>query len=190
MPILYLHGANMTEKSFVLFKRSIKGKSFCPEYYHTDGLENNISWIMDDTAKKFKGEEVDIVAHSMGGLIALSLLNTGLPIRKIVTMSTPFGGSVAASQLKWLYPNYPMFKDICSSNDFISEIKNMKIDIPMLSFVTTAGNSPLKYSENDGVVSVESQKAIDGTKYIDVELNHYEILLDETVVKKTKNFLS
>lgn len=189
MPILYLHGANMTERSFELFRRDIKQESFCPEYHIDDGLEDNIEYIKKEVKKKFKDEPVDIIAHSMGGLIALALLRAHHPIRRIVTMSTPFGGSIVAGQLKYMYPCHQLFADIDHGSELIQELKKTSITVPMKSFVTVSGGTPLKLSENDGIVSVESQLDLKGPKFKKIKLNHFEILLCEDVVKETKEFL-
>jgi len=187
--ILYLHGANMTERSFALFRKTLRNKSFCPEYTHEDGLANNIERLQSESEIHFKNKAVDIVAHSMGGLIALALLRNGFPIRRIITMSTPFGGSIAAGNLKWMYP-CQLFNDIDSNNRLIYDLKNQEITVPMKSFVTVGGNSPLKLSKNDGVVSVKSQYDLNGPDFEEVDVNHYEILLCQEIIDKTKKFLT
>lgn len=189
MPILYLHGANMTERSFILFRKSMKQNSFCPEYHIDDGLKENIKYIEKEATKHFQGKPVDIIAHSMGGIIALALLKDNFPIRRIVTMSAPFGGSIVAGQLKYMFPAHQLFADIDHGSSLIKELKSQKITVPMKSFVTVSGGSPLKLSQNDGVVSVESQLDLKGPKYKKVKLNHFEILLCEDIVQETKEFL-
>lgn len=189
MGILYLHGAGMSERSFTLFRKAIRKNSFCPSYHVDTGLAQNIETIEQEARAFFNDKPVDIVAHSMGGLIALALLKDGFPIRRIVTMSTPFGGSVAASSLKWFYPSHKMFRDIEHTNDLIHELKSQQIEIPMKCFVTIGGHSSLKLTENDGVVSVKSQKDLSGPVFEEVDINHFEILLSDHVIQKTKEFL-
>ncbi|TVQ77625.1 MAG: alpha/beta fold hydrolase [Bradymonadales bacterium] len=58
-----------------------------------------IERIMDDYSKRFGFKKIDIVAHSMGGLIALYYirkLGGHRLIRNLVTLGTPFRGTYAA----------------------------------------------------------------------------------------------
>jgi pimeloyl-ACP methyl ester carboxylesterase len=59
-----------------------------------------IERIMEDYSKRFGFNQVDIVAHSMGGLIALYYvrkLGGHRIVRNLVTLGTPFRGTYAAS---------------------------------------------------------------------------------------------
>lgn len=189
MTILYLHGASMTEKSFTRFQNNINRNGYCPEYEVEDGLEENIEWIYEDAVKHFKGKPVDIVAHSMGGLIAVALLQKGLPIRRIATMSTPFGGSPTAEKMKWFFPGKRLFSDVSLSNRLIQSISAYEVKTPMFSIVTIAGGTPLKNEPNDGVVTIRSQKALTGPTYKEYETNHFEILQCDDAINDIKYFI-
>jgi len=188
--ILYLHGANMTETGFTYIK-SVLGshKSVCPEYSIHTPLKDNISDIIYAVKSSFN-KPVTIISHSLGGIIAMELLRAELPIEKIVTMSSPFRGSVNADNLRWFFPSYQLLDDIRSNNTLIRNLRDIHIDIPMLSFVSTSGGTPMasKY-DNDGVVSIRSQKHLSGPTYKEVPFNHFEILLSKDVATQIKSFI-
>jgi triacylglycerol esterase/lipase EstA (alpha/beta hydrolase family) len=189
MTILYLHGATMTPGAFNFYRTKIKHKEVSPHYNIDNGLTNNVDAICDEL-KDQVNRPVNIIAHSMGGLIALGLLEHGLPIRKIVTLSTPFGGTIASSHLKWLYPDHVLFHDTCAQNIYLKTLREQDVTVPMMSVVTTGGSSPLQSTANDGVVPIDSQQNIKGpTEFIYSDLNHYEILLCSETITTVKNFI-
>jgi len=187
--ILYLHGANMSDVGFTYIKSIIgKHKYSSPEYSVHTPLKDNINTIIDTVNKDFK-KPVTIIGHSLGGIIAVELYRAGLPIEKIITLSTPFGGCTTADKLRWFFPTYQLFDDIRTNNAVIQGLQDFHVDIPMLSFVTTDGHSPVIDGDNDGVVTTESQQSLSGPIYEEVHLNHFEILLSEPVAKRIKTFI-
>ena len=49
--------------------------------------------------------------------------------------------------------------------------------------VTTVGASPWIHDENDGVVTLESMRFREDFELIEVDLNHYEVIISDKVVK-------
>ena len=190
--ILYIHGANMSPVSFAYIQKTIgKHKGVTPEYSIEKPIEKNIKRIARLARKAFGDEQFDIVSHSLGGIIAFMLLKTRLKIVRIVTLSTPLGGSKAAASLRFMYPNYQLYKDIAPDADTIKKVNNIKLKVPVLSIVTTGGKSkiPFMAEENDTVVTVSSQTNSDNPEYYFVDLNHFEVLMSEEVTKKIQSFL-
>ena len=187
--ILYLHGANMSDVGFTYIKSVLgKHKHISPEYSIHTPLKDNIKSFIEMAHETFT-KPVTIIGHSLGGIIAVELYRSGLPIKKIVTLSTPFGGSESADKLRWFYPSYQLFNDIRTNSGVIKGLQDFHVDVPMLSFVTTDGHSPLIDGDNDGVVTVESQRILSGPDYQEVSLNHFEILLSEQVAKRIRAFV-
>ena len=163
-----------------------------PQYSVENPLEKNIKRITRLARKEFKDQQFDIVSHSLGGIIAIMLLKTKLNIAKIVTISTPLGGSEAAASLRFMYSTYQLYKDISPGSDIIKKAKNMKLKVPVLAIVTTGGNSciPFMSEENDTIVTVASQAAADNPEYYYVDLNHFEVLMSGEVANKIKSFIN
>jgi hypothetical protein len=49
--------------------------------------------------------------------------------------------------------------------------------------VTTVGHSPWIHNENDGVVTLESMKFRDDFELVEIQLNHYEVVISNKVVE-------
>jgi len=190
--ILYIHGANMSPVSFTLIQTNMgTHNALAPEYSIEKPLDKNVKRIARLARKEFKNDPFDIVSHSLGGIIAILLLRTRLHIGKIVTISTPLGGSEAAASLRYMYPRYQLYKDIDPSSEIIKKANKQKLKVPVLSIITTGGNStiPFMKEDNDIIVTVASQTVSDNPEYYYVDLNHFEVLLSVAVADKIKVFL-
>ena len=191
--ILYIHGANMSPVSFTLIQSNMGShKAVSPEYSIEKPVESNVKRIARLARKEFKDEPFDIVSHSLGGIISILLLRTRLNIEKVVTISTPLGGSEAAASLRYMYPKYQLYKDINPSSDIIKKANSIKLKVPVLSVITTGGNCtiPFMTEDNDTIVTVASQTVSDNPEYYYVDLNHFEVLLSVEVADKIKVFLN
>jgi pimeloyl-ACP methyl ester carboxylesterase len=135
---------------------------------------------------KANNEPVRIISHSLGGIVSIIAAQDCPQIKKIVTMGTPFGGSTVAAILRWFVP-ITLFQEIQTNSAIIKSLKCP--EIPVRSFVTKDGNNPLINEPNDGVVTVKSQLALAGPEYINVNLNHFEVLLSNQVVNDIESFL-
>jgi hypothetical protein len=62
----------------------------------------------------------------------------------------------------------------------------IKIQHPWTNIVTIKGQSPFMHEPNDGVVTIASQKHHGDMELVEVEYNHYEVVLSDTVVKLVK----
>jgi pimeloyl-ACP methyl ester carboxylesterase len=182
----------MSPVSFSLVQKTMKRhKAVTPQYSVDVPLEKNVRKVARLARKEFGDKKFHIVSHSLGGIMALFLLKTKLNIGKIVTISTPFGGSEAASYLQYLYPQYQLYKDISPNSEVIKKLDNVKLRIPVLSIVTKGGDSkaPFTTEENDTIVTVSSQTASNNLEYYYIDLNHFEVLMSDEVAKKIKSFL-
>lgn len=186
-PLIYIHGANATARSFNFIRRVVARPASCLEYSCEAPLEFNIDRAAATLAQK--GEPVDIIAHSLGGVVALGVESLGVPVRRMVTLATPFGGSTTADYLRFLYPGERLYRDISSTNPTLARLRGHKPRAALLSFITTAGGAPLFREPNDGVVSVASQRALPWGEKIEVEVNHFECLLDEWIGQTARSFL-
>ncbi len=190
--ILYIHGANMSPVSFTLIQTTLGShNAVAPVYSIEKPLDKNIKRIARLARKEFKQEPFDIISHSLGGIIAILLLRTRLNIGRMVTISTPLGGSEAAASLRYMYPRYQLYKDIDPSSDIIKKANNQKLKVPVLSVITTGGNStiPFMKEDNDTIVTVASQTVSENPEFFYSDLNHFEVLLSLEVADKIKIFL-
>jgi archaeosine-15-forming tRNA-guanine transglycosylase len=91
--------------------------------------------------------------------------------------------------VKWLYPSYKVLRDLSPGSDIIQEVTTSKIRCPFLSIVSVEGNLPVMMENNDGIVTVSSQKAAKAHKTIEIPSNHFEVVQDKATVIEIQKFL-
>jgi pimeloyl-ACP methyl ester carboxylesterase len=103
--VILLHGLWMPGAAMHWLAAHLKAEGFEPEVfsYHSvaDGPDTAVPRLVELLEA---GEGADIVAHSLGGLIALQALceSPGLPVARVVCLGSPLTGSGAATgMLRW-----------------------------------------------------------------------------------------
>jgi pimeloyl-ACP methyl ester carboxylesterase len=182
--IWFIHGAYSSPLSFNWLKANLRAHEPVDISYNSSTpLIETIDYLRSEVTKCV--EPPLVIGHSLGGIIAAAISQTN-SVDKIVTMATPFGGSFAASVLSWFLPTQLM-KDISQQNPILNDIRRSPPKVPMLSFVTDA-NLTVMGERTDGVVTVRSQTALNGPKYITVPISHFEVLMSPPVVGEINNF--
>ena len=183
MTLVYIHGASATSDSFN-FIRSKLGKGVDINYDSRNGFENNLTEMIEQLRDV---EDMALVAHSLGGIYALHIANA-LPEQVVgaVTLSTPYGGAEVAEYAKYFLPFSRLMRDIGPNSWAFKQADKIKIQHPWTNVVTIKGQSPFMLTHNDGVVTVDSQRHHEDMELIEVDYNHYEVVLAEPVVKIIK----
>ena len=183
MTVVYIHGASATSESFNFIRKKI-GSGVDVNYDSRNGFENNLKDIQQQLAGV---ENIFFVAHSLGGVYSLHLANA-LPDQVVgaVTLSTPYGGAEVAEFAKYFLPFSRLMRDIGPSSWAMRQADKIKIQHPWTNIVTVKGQSPFIMEPNDGVVTIASQKHHACMELIEVDYNHYEVVLSEQVVKLIK----
>jgi hypothetical protein len=78
-------------------------------------------------------------------------------------------------------------KDIGPSSWAMKRANRIKIQHPWTNVVTVKGQSPFMVQPNDGVVTIASQKHHDDMELIEIDYNHYEVVLSEKVINIIKD---
>lgn len=175
--ICYIHGAWASPRSFAWIKEHLPPHEVIDIQY---SCSRNVTSTVADIEKTIKNVgPVNIISHSLGGVMAVALAGRCSNVEKVATMSSPFGGSRAASFLQFITPGSFM-SEIQPHSPLMREARNASV-VP-LCLVTTAGRSASMVEPNDGVVTIKSQMALDAAHYVKLPVNHFEILLsDETI---------
>ena len=183
MTLVYIHGASATSESFN-FLRSKLGKGIDINYDSRNGFENNLAEII---AQLKDVEDMAFIAHSLGGIYALHVANA-MPDQVVgaVTLSTPYGGAEVAEYAKFFLPFSRLMRDIGPNSWAFKQADKIKIQHPWTNIVTVKGQSAFMLAHNDGVVTVASQKHHADMELLEVDYNHYEVVLAEPVVKIIK----
>jgi pimeloyl-ACP methyl ester carboxylesterase len=183
MTLVYIHGASATSDSFNYIRDKL-GKGIDINYDSRNGFENNLNEMRAQLAGV---NDIAFVAHSLGGVYSLHLANA-IPdqVRGAVTLSTPYGGAEVAEVVKFFLPFSRLMRDIGPSSWAMKQANNIKIQHPWTNIVTLKGQSPFMAEHNDGVVTIASMKHHKDMELIEVDYNHYEVVLAEPVVKIIK----
>jgi pimeloyl-ACP methyl ester carboxylesterase len=183
MKLVYIHGAHATSESFNYIKSKI-GTGIDLNYDSRNGFENNLK----DMLSTLSGHtDLVFIAHSLGGIYSLHLANA-IPdqVRGAVTLSTPYGGAEVADYAKYFLPFSRLMRDIGPSSWVMKQSDRIKIQHPWTNIVTVKGQSPFIVEPNDGVVTIASQRHHGDMELVEVDYNHYEVVLSDQVVKLIK----
>jgi pimeloyl-ACP methyl ester carboxylesterase len=190
MQLVYIHGASATSESFNYIRSKIGRKDMTVNYDSRNGFENNLGAIKEQIGK---AKDVFFIAHSLGGIYALHLANA-IPTQVLgaVTLSTPYGGAEVADFAKYFLPFSRLMRDIGPSSWVMRQADRIKIQHPWTNVVTVQGQSPFIAEPNDGVVTIASMKHHADMELVEVDYNHYEVVLSDRIVdiirERTKKF--
>lgn len=191
--IIFIHGANSSPVSFNFLSHFLPSHKRVDFSYETnDTLEYSLLKLDTCIFNEHKSslEKVCLVAHSMGGILALAARQ--LPtdgVGSICTIASPVMGIKSAGYLRFAFPGEQIFNNVAPSNGVIRSIREYTPALPTLACITTKGASPFFREPNDGVVTVSSQEGPESIPRIYFPLNHFEVLLDYGVVDTVKSFL-
>jgi len=179
MNLVYIHGANATSESFNYIKSKL-GIGIDIDYDSRNGFENNLKLM------QLQLEDVDniaFIAHSLGGIYSLHLANI-MPKQVLgaVTLSTPYGGAEVADYAQYFLPFSRLMRDIGPSSWAMRQANKIKIQHPWTNVVTVKGQSPFMVEPNDGVVTISSMRHHADMELVDVDYNHYEVVLSDKIV--------
>ena len=181
MNLVYIHGNQATADSFNFIRSKLSGhRDILLEYDSSHGFYTNHASMLE----RLDGvEDVFFIAHSLGGIHALHLAHEmGDRVVGGVTMSTPYGGSVAAEMVACLLPFSQVLKDIKPRSKPIIAARDMTLAVPWTNLVSTGGGSPFMLAVNDGVVTQGSMRHRSDIRLVDIDCNHFEIVLNEGAV--------
>ena len=103
--VILLHGLWMPGASMHWLSLQLRAAGFAPEIFSYHSVADGPDLAVPRLAGLLEAAgEADIVAHSLGGLIALQALcdTPGLPVARVVCLGSPLTGSgAAAGLLRW-----------------------------------------------------------------------------------------
>lgn len=155
-------------------------------YNSSLSVEDNAAILIDALKNNSNGVKVDIVSHSMGGLVSRSMIefqNGSEYVNKLITLGTPHLGSPLAVLRNilgafvfldnmgglYLYNNSSQgFKDLQTNSNLINKLKTTQ-NPPVPYFLIAATNDPNQWvwseerllpGPDDGVVTVKSATGV------------------------------
>lgn len=165
-PVIFVHGIMGNPLEFKVIIEKLNRDKFQPWvlYYPSgvrlDMVSDYFLNALNQLQNIYGFSDVQIIAHSMGGLMSRSLLmkqqvKPSFDISLFVTINSPlYGMDGAASGVKHSPIVIPSWRDVASGSDYVKRVHDWRLpaDIPYhLIF------SYLKEEDGDGVVPLSSQ---------------------------------
>jgi pimeloyl-ACP methyl ester carboxylesterase len=183
--IFYIHGASATAESFTHIRQFVRDEFEEPdimlEYDSSDGFEHNLDQMkgkLDDAERLF------FISHSLGGIYSLYLANHYRDsTRGGVSLSTPYGGSREADFARYFLPFNRLMKDVGPMSEPMREARYLNAPPNWTQVVSTRGQSPWIVDPNDGVVTLKSMRSRTDIENVEIDVNHYEVVLSDRVVE-------
>jgi len=190
VPVVFVHGYVQNRVCFLGLARGLLRRGFAPlfgiNYPWFASLASNAARLdrfVEKVCAETGSPSVDLVCHSMGGLVAVEMMRTPdrasrARVRRCVTIATPHGGVV------WQGPMLGAGAGMMRrGSKLLAEHAAFRAAVPFLSI----------FSTHDNIVHPKetSQLALRGGKDIEVEgVAHLAILFSPRVADHVSEFLS
>lgn len=204
IPVLFVHGILADPTSFKVMIEQIDQDKYQPwVLYYPSGLPLNLvsDYMLrglNQLEAQYQFDELVLVAHSMGGLVARSFLmkyeksHKNYNVKQFITINTPFYGlDSAAIGIETSPLVIQSWRDVASNSEFIKNLHDWRLpkSIPYhLVF------SYLPDEEGDGVVPLTSQLSLslqeEAVNIHGFEAGHADILMNDDFLKVFQTILS
>jgi len=194
VPIVAVHGYMQNRVDFLRIARACERAGLGPVYgfnypwYESiPACARRLARFVEDVCRETGESQVDVVAHSVGGLVAMEYVHqdgacphpgSGARVRRVVTIASPHAG------VSWRGPIVgavgPEVRVGCA---FLVERAERAVRVPCLSV----------YSTHDNVVHPAHTSALatrGGTDWSVAHVGHLAILFDPDAVRATVSFLA
>jgi pimeloyl-ACP methyl ester carboxylesterase len=229
IPVLFIHGISGFPAQFRELIDSLDKKRFQPWVYlypsgaKLDNIARHLTQVLQRLESRYEFRDIAFVAHSMGGLVTRAFLldyyqQTGRDYdRKLITISTPWGGMAsAAGATRLRHPVYSWI-DITPNSDFLNRIfyedaqtKDRQLLPPGLTshmlfgfaetepesgggFLLEGFRRMARDKSSDGTVPVVSQlrpeAQHDASSVFGVDATHTGILKDPLTIERVNHLL-
>lgn len=172
---VFIHGANSSTNSFnyIISQLGLSKEEYTRiDYDSNSGFYENLIQMEETLHNK---KNLFIIGHSLGGIYAIHL-SQKLDCVGGISIATPHGGSSLADWLRFMNPKSKLLQDIGTMGLPILTAKQIVLDTPWIHVVTTKGRVPWMIPDNDGVITIRSQKIRTDVNYVELPYNHFEVM--------------
>ncbi len=149
------------------------GRPFRPLERYAPALEA----ALRELVAAFPGERIDVVAHSMGGVVLRLALaehsDLAAAVGRIVTLGSPHRGTAAVSGAAFS----PELRQLEPGSPFLESLPDFQASAPGAEVTTVA-------AERDFIVYPKSTSHLPGTRAVDLAHSNHQSLLTESAVQK------
>ena len=181
-PVILLHGLFHNRAVWFLMKQRLEQCGFpvvtvnLPPFEMVETLARKIAETVEETLVTYDAEQVDIVGHSMGGLLAryyIEFMGGDKRVSHCVLLGTPNAGSKLAP-----FALSPMGRDLMPGSDFLTELNAAPLS-PKVNYLTI-------FSHHDNLVIPAESAELPGAEAIAVEwLGHNSLLFHRETIEAT-----
>jgi pimeloyl-ACP methyl ester carboxylesterase len=188
--VVFLHGAWASPSCFNFIRSQLPThRAILPEYDFGPALYDTVQLVACFVNQHLAYSNYILIGHSLGGVLGYQLALDDPRCIGLITISSPFGGSVHAATLHNIIAPWPPKTDLVPNSEFLTQIKRNKLQCPGMSLISTGGKMPLFNEPNDNVVSVATQVASPIQNQIYIPATHTEILQHEETTQAIRTFL-
>lgn len=196
--VILIHGLWMPGLVLLPHQRWLRSEGFAVSRFSypswRDGLANNVR-LLSDCVSETPGTVIHLVAHSLGGLVALKMLSQDADSRicRVVLLGTPFAGCHCGFTLA----KTPLLAGLVGRT-FEDWFNLPRPVLPTaVEIGVIAGTRSLSFGRlipglaypNDGLVAVDETRIATAKDSIALNVNHSGMLVSRTCAGQIANFL-
>lgn len=194
--VILLHGLWMPGASMHWLGTQLRAHGFAPETFHYHSVADGPDLAVPRLAELLQAGdgEADIVAHSLGGLIALQALCDApdLPVARVVCIGSPLTGSGAATgMLRWA-PAASLLGRSAALLQHGVQCWQGKAEVGVIAGCVRHGLGALFAGfdgEHDGTVAVAETRLEGIADHVVVDASHSGLLFSAEVAAQAVAFL-
>ena len=209
IPVLFVHGVNGTPRNFTALIEQLDKSQYQVWFYsYPSGVRismaaNAMFHFVEMLHRRYRFNELNVVAHSMGGLVSRGTVNRCIQndackyLRSYTTLSTPWDGvASAASGVKWAPTVVPVWRELNPSSEYITTLFDTPLPdgLPYRLIFGYRKSSIFGSGSSDGVIRLTSQLRDAAQEQAQMvrgfDETHVSILSNQTVISKVYGNLS
>lgn len=207
-PILFVHGANGTPIGFGPIEKKLDRTKYQPWFYYypsgfrIDAIADVLNILVESLEKDYRFRKMVVAAHSMGGLVSRAFIiknaieDKHTYIKKLITISTPWGGVNTAKMGVEKSPVvHPNWYDVSPESNFIKHIYKYSLpdEIDFYLMFGVRGDCSLMMANNDGTIEIRSEidyrAQADAIQVFPYDEDHDSILTSDRVIDQFHKLL-
>ncbi len=202
--IICLHGIWMPGAELIFLKHRLQTQhGFKCEmftYPSVNGTLDENAQLLADFVLAQNLDEVHLIGHSLGGVLALRMLamHPEIPVARVICLGSPLCGSRAATVLRAndlgkIILGKTISEGVVkeSASEWATEVTNQH-DVGVIAGTISLGIGRIVTNfegENDGTVAVDETRLPGAKDHICLPVNHTGLVMSKDVVDQAANFL-
>lgn len=187
-PIILLHGFLLTQTSWLVLGHRLRRRGLGPlhatTYYSLQSVRTSaehLAAFVDEVCARHHAERVDIIAHSMGGMVAryfVERLGGAQRLGRLITIASPHKGTLMGR-----YGLVAGARDLVTDSELLAELAAPRAGLPYTSI----------WSRCDSVILPQSSSSIApvGEDCVFDDLGHLSLLasrrVTDAIAKRLRN---